>query len=297
MKKVVMALVLGSLSGGAFAEGHYVPGIEGIRAASAPPPGTYYIGYLVHYDIDSLKVPGTDDDMPGKNGGSVTALANRFVHMTDNKFLGADYGIEAVIPIINKDLNLNAIGYRNEETGVGDIYLAPLILGWHDERWDGLFSAGIWFDTANSGELADPGNGYPSTMLTGGGTVYLDQDKSFSASAMMRYEFHMGDSQNPAGSYDPGDQATMEWGIGKKVTPVLELGFVGYSQWQTTKDSGAGASADKFSRHAIGVEASYLSKMLGGFIEVAYYNEYDVEAGTNPAPKGDTFRLNIVKPF
>jgi hypothetical protein len=169
----------------------------------------------VHYDIDSLKLPGSDDGMPGRNGGSVTALANRFVHMTDKKFLETGFGVEGVIAIINKDLDLNGIGYKNEKTGVGDIYLSPLVLGWYGERWDGVFSAGIWFDTADSSE----------------------------------------------------------------------------------KDSGAGASDNKFSRHAIGVEASYLSKTLGGFTEAAYYNEYQLEAGTNPGPKGDTFRLSIVRPF
>ncbi len=30
--------------------GHYAPGVEGIKGASVPPPGSYYRGYLVHYD-------------------------------------------------------------------------------------------------------------------------------------------------------------------------------------------------------------------------------------------------------
>ncbi|MES9878732.1 MAG: transporter [Candidatus Sedimenticola sp. 1PA] len=299
MKKLTMALLLGSLSCGAFAEGHYVPGVEGLKGPSAPPPGTYYVGYLLNVEVDSLKAPGTSTDIPVSNKGTVTALANRFVHMTNKKFLGADYGMEAIIPIVRKDLNFTAISYDQTKTGIGDIYLSPLVLGWHGDRWDGLFTAGYWFDSASSDELAEPGNGYGSTMLTVGGTAYLTQDKSVSASAMLRYEMHSGETVNASGvAYEPGDQATLEWGIGKKVTPVLELALVGYNQRQTSKDSGAGATTtNKYSKNAIGVEASYLSKTLGAFIEAAYYKEYDVAANTAPGAEGSTFRLNIVKPF
>ena len=39
----VMATLVGLLAGAsAYAEGHYVAGVEGIQAASAPPPGDYY---------------------------------------------------------------------------------------------------------------------------------------------------------------------------------------------------------------------------------------------------------------
>lgn len=69
-------------------------------------------------------------------------------------------------------------------------------------------------------------------------------------------------------------------GIGKKVTPVLELGVVGYDQWQVSKDKGTGATDDKFSKHAVGVEGSYMSKALRGIVEAAYYDEYDVQAGS-----------------
>jgi len=297
MKKAAMALLLGSLATGVLAEGHYVPGVEGMKGPSAPPLGSYYVGYLVNYGIDSLRAPGTDTDIPGSNKGNLWGFANRFVHMTKKKVLGADYGLMAIIPVRYKSFELGAFGYEKDEAGIGDLYVAPLVLGWHGDRWDGLFAAGYWFDSAASDEMVDPGNGYASTMLTAGGTAYLTGDKGLFASAMLRYEFHHGSVQTPGGSYNPPDQATLEWGIGKKITPTLDLGLVGYSQWQTTKDTGTAASSDKFSKHALGVELSYRSRTLGGSIEAAYYQEYDIEAGTRPATTGDIVRLNINKPF
>ena len=293
MNKLLVGIVCFGLSLSACAGGHYVPGIEGIKGASVPPPGNYYLGYLVNYDIDTLKAPGTDTDIPSSNNGTVTAIANRLVHITNTKLLGADYGVEAIIPVINKDLDFNAAGYANEKTAIGDIFIGPVVLGWHGDRWDAVGAAGIWLDTANSAEMASAGNGYRSVMLTGGGTAYLNVDKSLSVSALMRYEIN---SKDDAG-LEPGDQISFEWGIGKKINRNVELGLVGYDQWQVSKDKGTGSTSSKFSKHAIGVEGSYFSPTIGGVLKAAYYNEYAIEAGSNPAPSGNTIRLTLIKPF
>ena len=55
----------------ASASGHYVAGVEGLDAGSAPPPGFYYLGYLVDYQIDSIS------GAPGENKGNVSAYVNR----------------------------------------------------------------------------------------------------------------------------------------------------------------------------------------------------------------------------
>ena len=102
----VLALLGGLAPLTAQAAGHYVPGVEGIQNASVPPPGFYYLGYLVHYDINSFRAPGSSSNLPGSNKGNVTALANRFVWMTGHKLLGADYGVEAIVPIVRTSLKV-----------------------------------------------------------------------------------------------------------------------------------------------------------------------------------------------
>ncbi len=286
MKKMLVAAVLSCISAGVHAEGHYVPGIEGVKAASVPPAGNYYIGYAVNYDFDKVK------DNSGNSAaakGKVTALAHRFVHMTTKKVLGADYGVEAIVPMINKDFDFA----NSSSSGIGDVYVGPVVLAWHGERWDTVGAAGVWLDNGSTSKPSSPGNGYKGTMLTGGGTVYLNADKSLSASGLARYEIN---GKKDSG-FEPGDQATLEWGVGKKVNDTTELGLVGYEQWQTTKDKGTGASNNKSSKHALGLEASRTVKSLGGILKAGYYNEYSVKGGTNPSPTGSTFRVNFVKPF
>lgn len=274
------------------AGGHYVPGVEGVMAASVPPPGMYYLGYLVNYSIDELRAPGSDT-VPLSNTGTVSALANRLVYITNTQFLGAHYGVEAIVPVLRKSLNFNAPGISESNSGVGDIYIGPLVLGWHGANWDAVAAAGLWLDNASSDAPSKPGNGYKSTMLTGGATYYFDAAKTWTGSALVRYE--MNSSQ--ANGIKPGNQVSLEWGFGKSIGPV-QVGLVGYDQWQTSDDSGTGAAAGQAERHAIGVEVVYpLMKEAGVMLKAAYYDEYSAKGGAGAQAKGSTLRFTFVKAF
>ncbi|MBL1378823.1 SphA family protein [Zobellella iuensis] len=277
-------LALATLCGPALAaNGHYVPGVEGLKGPVVPPAGTYYRGYLVHYDFDEIKLPN-GDTAPLK--GNVTALANRFIHITEQQLLGADYGFETIIPVQRNDFDFA----NSKESGVGDIFIGPLVLGWHGQQWDAVFAAGIWLDTGDysSTEPASIGKGYKTTMLTLGGTYHFDAAKSWSASALSRYEIK---SKQDETGITPGDSWLVEWGIGKRLDNGLELGLVGYDAWQL--ENSKGAPAGKAEKHALGVEAGYFwpSLMLG--LNAAYLNEYQVKNG----PSGDLFRLTLTKVF
>ncbi|OYD23730.1 SphA family protein [Oceanimonas baumannii] len=271
------------------ANGHYVPGVEGLKGSVVPPPGIYYRGYLVHYDIDALR----DDQgtkLPDSNTGSVSALVNRFIWMTDKKILNADYGMEAIIPLQRTSLDFGIAGIDSTERGVGDVFVSPLVLGWHGQQWDAVAAAGIWLDTGeySSTEPASIGKGFRTTMLTLGGTYYPDAAKSWSLSALSRYEIK---SKQDETGITPGDSWLVEWGIGKQLDNGLELGVIGYNSWQL--ENSKGALAGKAEKHALGIEGSYFwpSLMLG--LNAAYLNEYEVHNG----PSGDMFRLTLTKVF
>lgn len=292
LTQLALAATLTAASVCAQAGGHYVPGVEGIMAASVPPPGMYYLGYLVNYSIDELRAPGSNT-VPLSNTGTVSALANRLVYITNTQFLGAHYGVEAIVPVLRKSLNFNAPGISESNSGVGDIYIGPLVLGWHGANWDAVAAAGLWFDNASSDAPSKPGNGYKSTMLTGGGTYYFDDAKTWTGSALMRYEMN----SRQANGIKPGNQVSLEWGFGKSIGPV-QVGLVGYDQWQTSDDSGAGAAAGQAERHAIGVEVVYpLMKEAGVMFKAAYYDEYSAKGGSAPQAKGSTLRFTFVKAF
>lgn len=285
-----LALVA-TLAGGAVqAEGHYVTGVEGLQGSSVPPAGNYYLGYLVNYDINGFQAPDAKDGIGGS--GQVTALANRIVKITDSKLFGADYGFETIIPVLRSSVKVGPLDAS--DSGVGDVYVGPLVLGWHGQQWDAVAAAGMWLDTAPNtlGDPTSPGKGYQSTMLTGGLTYYFDQQKSISGSALFRYEYH-GKKDN---GVRPGDQLSLEWGVGKNYG-AYSLGVVGYSQWQLSDDKGAAATAGKAERHALGAELVYPVASAGLFLKGAAYKEFSVHGGSGPEPKGNLLRLSLVKPF
>ena len=286
------ALAAWLAAGNAWADGHYTPGVEGLQGASVPGPGVYYLGYLVNYDIDSLRAPGSSADIPGRNTGTVTALANRVVWMTGHKLLGADYGMETIVPVMRTSLTFNTPGISDSRSGVGDVYLGPLVLGWHGPQWDAVAAAGLWLDNASDSHPASPGKGFKSTMLTGGMTYYFDAAKTISASGLMRFERN---GKNDAG-FRHGNQISLEWGVAKNFG-VVQAGVVGYSQWQVSDDSGVGASRDRSSRHAIGAEVVYPILSAGVFLKGALYKEVRAEAGTGAYPKGTLARFTLVKAF
>jgi len=287
---IAVALAAALAAGAAQAEGHYVTGVEGLQGSSVPPAGNYYLGYLVHYDINGFQAPDSTNGIGGS--GKITALANRFVRITDQKLLGADYGFETIIPVLRTSVQVGPLDAS--DSGVGDVYVGPLVLGWHGQQWDAVAAAGMWLDTASNtpGDPTSPGKGYKSTMLTGGLTYYFDPAKTISGSALFRYEYN---GRKDSG-VRPGEQLSLEWSVGRNYG-AYSLGVVGYSQWQLSDDKGTLAKPGKAERHALGAELVYPVASAGLFLKGAAYREFSVHGGSGPEPEGNLLRLSLVKPF
>jgi hypothetical protein len=273
----------------AWAGGHYGPGNEGVAAASAPPPGTYYLGYLVNYKANSLQ------GAPGNNSLNVTVLANRFAWISNTKVLGADYGAEVIVPVYGEiKASLTGIGHAsNSDRGVGDVYVGPLILSWHGSNWDAVGAAGVWVDSGHYDGTNDAsvGKGFKSNMYTFGGVYHFDDKKTWSLSVLNRYETNGSISSGPRSGYKAGDGFTTEWGVGKNFGGYT-LGVVGYQQKQLSDDSGPTSTTNRASKTGIGMEYSTPLQSLGVMMKAAYYTE----SSTNDL-KGNTLRFTFIKPL
>lgn len=289
MKKILIAAAALTALAGAHAEGHYVPGVEGIQAASVPPPGLYYLGYLANYNAEQFKAPGSSNALPNENKATIFALANRLAWITTTKVLGADYGMEAIVPVQSTSLTIKAAGLSDTQSGFGDVYLGPVVLGWHGASWDAVAAAGVWLKSADSSAPASAGKGFASTMFTGGATYYFDANKTLSGSALLRYEIN----DSKSNGFKPGDQVSLEWGFGKVMGPV-QVGLVGYDQMQVSNDSGAGATSNKSERHAIGAEVVQPLMSSGVVLKAAAYQEYKAQGGSGAEPQGNLLRFTFV---
>uniref|UniRef100_UPI000382CB0C SphA family protein n=1 Tax=Arhodomonas aquaeolei TaxID=2369 RepID=UPI000382CB0C len=280
---------------------HYVPGVEGSLGASVPPPGFYLRTYGVYYDSDNVKVDAISDndgEIPGgDDSATVRAVVPRAIWITDKQFLGADYGMEAIAPILDKDVD--AMGLSESDSGLGDVFLSPLILAWHGERYDTVLAAGYWTDAFSDYDDDNPvaaaasvGQGYSNVMVTLGGTWYLTADRTWAVSLLNRYETMA--SEVEGSNITPGDNLVAEWGVSYDVNPALTLGLVGYDSWQLTEDDApAGVPTPEDEVHAIGGQLTYRSKSLGMAFDAALYDEYD----SKHRPEGTTARVIVTIPF
>ncbi len=236
----VVLLLAGLFSGSAFAQnetGHYVSGVEGIKAATLPPPGFYYRMYHVYYAADEL----LDDDGDDLNIGfdaEVYAFVNRFIWISKYELLGGSFGADIIIPAMYTDLEIKAVGVGDDQFGLGDVCIEPLLLSWHGPKYDAAFALGLYVPIGeyDKDDPASPGKDMWTVMATAGGTYYFDKDKTISASVLARYETH---SEKDETDVTPGDDFHFEWGVGKTFAKTWDVGLAGYCHWQVTDDSGS----------------------------------------------------------
>jgi hypothetical protein len=273
---------------------HYVPGVEGLKGATLPPPGVYLRDYNVLYLSDRLNdshgnaVPGVDPK------ATVYANVPRVVWITEKQLLGGYLGVDGLLPFKYTDLDISAGPNKlidSHTFGVGDFFAEG---SWskHIERFDFSLAAGVWAPTGDSapGLTTRAGLGYWTEMFTAGATWYVDPQKRLAVSALNRYEINQEKEDT---DITPGQAYTLEWGISYAYTKTIDLGVVGYYQEQVTEDSGQGSSSARDRVAGVGPEVSvfYPEIMLGWSLRYVY--EFMAESRL----QGNTFALTITKRF
>lgn len=210
------------------------------------------------------------------------------------KVLGADYAAFMVAPYsVSKKVSFTATApdgtviplEESSHSGMIDIMLSPVNLIWSGDRY--VVSAGIGINLP----IGDYDAGAPARwgfVPTVGGTYYFDENKTFSASAKINYEFN-GKQLNDGADMTLGDEMIIEWGIGKMVIPFGRFGLIGYSNFQTTNDIIAGIEVEdgvKHSSHSIGAE--YMMYLPPAKLAITLKGLYGV-AAVDKAPVNQFF--------
>jgi len=271
---------------------HYVPGVEGIKGASLPPPGVYFRDYNYFYTADRLNDASGNKNGPADLDAFTYANLPRVLWITDKKFLGGFIGWDGFLPLVYQQASANTPGgpFSGNRFGVGDLF-AEGTLSWHLQHFDFAAGSGVDMPTGESptspGPSARPGLGYWTFMQTAGATWYIDEGKTWAVSALNRLEFNT-EQRDTKITY--GDAYTLEWGVSKTVVKVVDLGGVGYYQEQFTGDSN-GQPLNRVA--AIGPEASlaFPNQML--FVSLRYDYEFMAESRA----QGHTFTLTLTKRF
>jgi hypothetical protein len=204
-------------------------------------------------DGDGNKVPDIDE---------LNIWANRIgaVLVPGLKIAGADYGFALAIPLANLAPNPVVVGGVTLDTGIGigDIAVAPMILGWHltNVHIQGGYTIFIPVGRFSQGASNNVGKGFWTHMLNAGVTWMPAVDRPWHASVMTRYEIH---SSQEGLDLTPGHTLTVEFGVGKKISNSVDIGLVGHLWRQTTDTAGTDAiDPQKYESYGIGAEVQYV---------------------------------------
>jgi len=299
--------------------GQWVPGQYGLNAGVVPDPGFTYENLAVNYSASTL------NDSNGNRIQNITgtysfwAEENILMYVPKFKILGAKLFPYIELAYANGSLvadlavapgaNLKLAGGGS---GYGDTYVQPAALAWTFKRADVNVAYAFVAPTGrySAGARNNISSGYWGNIVNAGATVYLTKNKGTSANLFCVWETHgkkMGSDQTP------GQAFTTEWGLGqvlplkKDFSRLLQLGLVGYDQWQISDNGGTttvggvvvpASTLPYYSFHGIGVQSNLIfpKKTLAFFFK--YYDNYAARARAQGRTFvfGGSWTLKIPKP-
>jgi hypothetical protein len=223
--------------------GQYIPGFSGLNSGLQAPEGATYANLFTWYPSTKFK------DRNGNNATIDLDLLvdfNLLAYTTKAKFLGAHYGAAIGLPFVNTPLSLPRLTAGIHPTGLGDLYVEPINLGWKGKRADTKLAYGFVAPTGNFGSVNQTTTtDYWGHEITLASTVYLDKTKLTQFSFSTNWEFHQKKRHE---DLKVGNNMTIEGGVGKIFVKndgkqLIQFGAVGYAEFQLTKDSGTAVPA------------------------------------------------------
>ena len=212
------------------------------NAGVTPGPGFTYANALLFDSGDQLR--GSNGELLATGKQYALMDLNTLVWVSDTKlwFRGG-----AVLPPRRRccspttRLLPRAQGNISGGGGLADSYYQPLILAWREPRADVRAVFGFLAPTGRfkAGASNNVGSGYWTPTISAGETFYLTADKATALSAFQMYEFH-GHQQGT--NIRPGETLDLDYPL-TQLLPLheklqLQLGIVGYNQWQMTAKTG-----------------------------------------------------------
>ena len=297
--------------------GHFAPGVFHIRDFLVPDPGFYYLQYFAWYTSDTFR-DRNGDKRKSINLGSqelevdpdldVFVVAPVFAWVGPWEILGARYGCQIIPVFANTSVQAalrteTGFGEKVDESqfGVGDLYVRPVWLGWDGAHYSISASYGFHAPVGkyDEGAADNIGLGFWTNEFQLATAWYPWEHRGTAVTLAGTYEIH---SEIKDVNITPGDRFSLNWGISQYLplnqteSLVLELGPLGFSQWQVEKDSGSDVNEafnPKDQIHAAGGQIGLLYASWNAFVMFHGLKEFHAEARF----EGQSFTLTIGKGF
>ncbi len=250
--------------------GLYLLGYQGPKAGYLPPPGFYMREDYYRYT--------------GKMGGSIlggiveaqskmrlTLNLLTLSNVTDIDFLGGKLASTILIPIGKLHVKASAslvvpkialmpgpggfsipiivpqvVTLQKEQTahGLADIFIAPVVVGWHIDNFHALMSLGMFLPTGKykRDKIANMGQNHYA-LESDFGLTWLSPELGHEFSV---YTGITKNFKNHKAHYESGIEWHTEFFAGHNFSSGVEFGLAGYYYHQLTGDTGSGAKLGSF---------------------------------------------------
>jgi hypothetical protein len=248
-----------------------------------PETGISYVNQFLFYSRDQAKGPSGEVLATGQN--SVMMDMNSLVWVSKGKidFLGGPmFSMSATIPIANNSLTSEIEGGISGGGGLADSYYQPFILGWRKKRADIRAVYGFLAPSGrfNVGASKNVGSGYWTHAFSSGQTFYLNANRTTVISAFQMYEIHTTQQDTQV---HPGDSLNLDYSLTHVLSLQrdlnLQVGLVGYEQWQLTDKTGPSITPVQSSAHyrvnALGFASSLMMPARKVSVGVKYFKEFE----------------------
>ena len=264
--------------------GLYTPGMAATNSGVLPSAGLTYQALFQPYSFDEAKA-ADGRHLPGNGKASVLVDQNIFLWVSKLTVLGGTYAAMADLPVANTSLTAVRFGALAGGSGFADSYFSPFTLGWHQPRADLQAGYGFMAPTGRFSPGADDntGGGYWGNFLTAGQTVYATASKGTAISAYEVYEFHTTQKDtdlHPGQTFDIDYSVTQMLPLTHDKHTLLQLGIVGYGQYQTTDSTRPliTTTDTPYRVNALGASAGVVLPERKVSVDVKYFKEFSNEA-------------------
>jgi hypothetical protein len=282
-------------SGGAKAQqavGHKVLGTAGLQAGSQPAPGVSIVDQFVVYASERL-IDARGSALPV--GLRLSAYSEVLGIAGTYELPGlATYVTGSVgVPMAGVSLNSRRPDASLDLFGLGDLYVQPLLLGWHLPRADVTVGYAFYAPTGpyEPGGTDGVGSAQWTHEASLGGTVGLGRGKTWSLSALASYQVNQ---RKLDADVTRGQSLQVQGGLGARVRPYLDVGAAGYGYWQVTLDRGADLPPVlrglRDTAYGAGPEIDVTIAAIRGKVSLRYEHDLVVRA----RPHGQVFVIQLV---
>ena len=158
--------------------------------------------------------------------------------VSEKKFLGGTYGFSVWPGVTNNALELPALQTNSKtSTGLADLYIQPVILGWNKARADFTAGLGIYAPTGEFEAGGDSNRGLRHVELRNlrrYDRVFRRGENLAFCAATAFYETH---GKKDDTDIRVGDILTLEGGLGKSfMEGAASVGVAYYAQWKLTDE-------------------------------------------------------------